>query len=208
MNYLDYAGLQRVVTNCNTVYGSSITLEIDSDYKLTAKLKNKNNVVISTSNVIDLPIESAIVNATYDNTTKDLTFTLQNGSTIVVPLDAIVGGLQSEITSQNKLSADLVDDTSTTNKFVTSSDKSKWNSCVRFDTNAQGLTTIQQENARTNIGAGTSNFSGSYSDLSNKPTIPTKTSDLTNDGSSGTSTYLQASDMTPISNANIDSLFV
>lgn len=36
-------------------------------------------------------------------------------------------------------------------------------------------------NARTTIGAGTSNFSGSYNDLSNKPTIPSKTSDLTND---------------------------
>lgn len=50
---------------------------------------------------------------------------------------------------------------------------------VRFDTNAQGLNDTQKANARTNIGA--SNFSGDYNDLTNKPTIPTKTSDLTND---------------------------
>ena len=36
----------------------------------------------------------------------------------------------------------------------------------------QGLTTTEQSNARTNIGAGTSSFSGSYNDLTDKPTIP------------------------------------
>lgn len=48
---------------------------------------------------------------------------------------------QNKIDSSNKLSADLVSDSGTTNKF----------------------------------------FSGNYNDLSNKPTIPTKTSQLTND---------------------------
>ena len=36
---------------------------------------------------------------------------------------------------------------------------------------SQGLTTTEQENARTNIGAGTSSFSGDYPDLTNKPTL-------------------------------------
>lgn len=36
----------------------------------------------------------------------------------------------------------------------------------------QSLTNAQKEQARTNIGAGTSNFSGSYNDLTNKPNIP------------------------------------
>lgn len=35
----------------------------------------------------------------------------------------------------------------------------------------QSLTTSQKAQARTNIGAGTSSFSGSYNDLTNKPTI-------------------------------------
>lgn len=38
---------------------------------------------------------------------------------------------------------------------------------------SQGLTTTEQSNARANIGAGTSNFSGNYNDLTNKPTLPT-----------------------------------
>lgn len=38
---------------------------------------------------------------------------------------------------------------------------------------SQGLSDAEKANARANIGAGTSSFSGSYNDLSNKPTIPT-----------------------------------
>ena len=41
---------------------------------------------------------------------------------------------------------------------------------VRYDV-AQSLTDEQKRTARTNIGAGTSSFSGSYNDLSNKPTL-------------------------------------
>ena len=38
----------------------------------------------------------------------------------------------------------------------------------------------------------------SYSEITNKPTIPTKTSDLTNDGSDGTSTYVEADDLATV----------
>lgn len=49
---------------------------------------------------------------------------------------------------------------------------------VLFDT--QTLTDAQKLQVRTNIGAGTSNFSGDYTDLTNKPTIPTDNASLTN----------------------------
>ena len=58
---------------------------------------------------------------------------------------------------------------------------------------AQGLSDEQKAQARTNIGAGTSSFSGSYTDLSDKPTIPTKTSQLTND-----SGYLTSAPVTSV----------
>ena len=48
-------------------------------------------------------------------------------------------------------------------------------------TTAQTLTDAQKAQARTNIGAGTSSFSGAYDDLTGKPTIPSKTSELDND---------------------------
>jgi len=47
------------------------------------------------------------------------------------------------------------------------------------DSGGTGATTAA--GARSAIGAGTSNFSGSYTDLSDKPTIPSKTSELQND---------------------------
>lgn len=52
----------------------------------------------------------------------------------------------------------------------------------------QGLTETQKANARANIGAGASGFSGDYNDLTNKPFIPSKTSDLTNDSGFTTNT--------------------
>ena len=66
---------------------------------------------------------------------------------------------------------------------------------------SQGLTDAEKSNARANIGAGTSSFSGSYNDLTNKPTIPTNNNQLTNGAgyitSSGTAKTI--SDTLPIS---------
>ena len=56
---------------------------------------------------------------------------------------------------------------------------------------AQTLTAQQQAQARQNIGAGTSSFSGNYEDLSNKPTIPTVptiSTDILADAASDTKT--------------------
>lgn len=50
---------------------------------------------------------------------------------------------------------------------------------------AQTLTDGQKSQARSNIGAGTSNFSGNYNDLTNKPTPAIKSASLT-----GTTLYL------------------
>lgn len=57
---------------------------------------------------------------------------------------------------------------------------------------SQSLTNNQKAQARTNIGAGTSNFDGNYSSLSNKPTIPTKTSQLNNDSNFATTSQVEA----------------
>lgn len=64
----------------------------------------------------------------------------------------------------------------------------------------QTLTDSQKTIARTNIGAGTSSFSGSYTDLTNQPTIPTKTSQITNDSDFQTGTQVSASIATETTN--------
>ena len=123
--------------------GSTIELSINSStYVMTLNLKNSNGSIISTG-TIDLPLESMVVSGSYDDTTKKIILTLQNGNTVEFSVADLVSGLQSEITSSNKLNSDLVDDTNQTNKFVTSNEKQTWNN--------------------------KSDFSGNYNDLTHKP---------------------------------------
>ena len=63
-------------------------------------------------------------------------------------------------------------------------------SAVRYTT-SQSLTDAQKEQARTNIGAGTSNFSGNYKDLADKPPIPPEVSIVQSTGESTSSVMSQ-----------------
>lgn len=83
-----------VLIKNNVVGNSAMTIDQDT-YVITITNTNLNGQVLSTYSV-DIPAEMAMVNASYDNTTKDLTFTLQNGNTVVVPLDDIISGLASQ----------------------------------------------------------------------------------------------------------------
>lgn len=130
-----------------TKYGASLALSIDSStYVVTATLKDQDGNTLGTAQTIDLPLETVVVGGSYDDTTKKVILTLKNGNTIDFSVADLVAGLQTEITSANKLDADLVDDTTSVHKFVTAADKTAWNA--------------------------KSDFSGDYNDLTNKPTIP------------------------------------
>ncbi len=111
----------------STKYGASFDLSLNTTtYVLTMTLKDQDGTALSTKTV-DFPIESVVVNGTYDSTNKKIVLTLQSGATIDVPVADLVAGLQTEITSANKLDSDLVDDSTATNKFVTAADKTTWN---------------------------------------------------------------------------------
>ena len=62
-------------------------------------------------------------------TTSDLNTALSNYTT-TTDLNTLLSGKQNTIDSSHKLSSDLVDDTNNTNKFVTSAEKTTWNSKV------------------------------------------------------------------------------
>lgn len=110
----------------STKYGASITVSLDSTtYVLTTTLKDQDGNTLGTAQTVDLPIESVVVSGSYDSATKEVVLVLESGSEIRFSVADLVSGLQPEITSSNKLSADLVDDTSTTHKFTTASDISK-----------------------------------------------------------------------------------
>lgn len=109
-------------------YAASLTASINTTtYVMTLTLKDQDGNTLGTAQTIDLPLESVVVNGSYDSTNKKIVLTLQSGATVDIPVGDLVAGLQPEITSSNKLSADLVDDTSTTHKFVTAANKTTWN---------------------------------------------------------------------------------
>lgn len=112
----------------STKYGASMTLSINSTtYVVTAQLKDQDGNNLGTAQTIDLPLESVVVSGSYDAETKKIILTLQSGSTVEFSVADLVSGLQSEITSSNKLNADLVDDSTSSNKFVTAANKTTWN---------------------------------------------------------------------------------
>lgn len=94
------------------------------------------------------------------------TITLKSGtSATVINAHQSLSGKQDTITSSNKLSADLVSD-GTTNKAYTSTEKTK----------LAGIAA----GAEVNVNADWDATSGD-AEILHKPTIPSKTSDLTND---------------------------
>lgn len=89
-----------------------------------------------------------------------------------IPTETTVSnwGFTKNIGTVTKVNNTLPD--SSGNVAITLPTKSSWNyddRYVRFDTDQQGLTELEQIYARINIGAGTSSFSGSYNDLTDKP---------------------------------------
>lgn len=155
----DSGFIDKSVNNLDNYTPSSQTttrleLVLDSStFKIKGILKDSSNNVIYTSNEIDLPLETVVVDGTYDSLTKEIVLELVNGNTIRFSVSALVSGLisdtdlatalenyytkgqvdnllnakQNTITSSNKLDSDLVDDTNSTNKFVTSAEKNAWN---------------------------------------------------------------------------------
>ena len=131
----DVNNLTNYTLKTNT--GSLIDLEINNTtYVVTMKLKDVDGNVISTD-TIDLPLETVVVSGRYDNTTKKVILTLENGSEVDFSVADLVAGLQTEITSSNKLASDLVDDTNSGNKFVTTSEKQTWNG--KYDKPSTGI---------------------------------------------------------------------
>lgn len=104
---------------------STLSLSIDSStYVLTLSGTKIDGTSFVVPNPIDLPLESVVISGSYDSVNKKVILTLKDGSTIDFSIADLVSGLQTEITSTNKLSADLISD-GTTNKVYTATEKTK-----------------------------------------------------------------------------------
>ena len=168
----------------STKYAASLSLSVDPDtYVITGQLKDQDGNNLGTAGTIDLPLESVVVSGSYNSSTKKVVLTLKDGSTVEFSIADLVSGLQTEITSTNKLSADLISD-GTTNKTVTATEKNTWNNkqaaiadlaTIRSGASA-GATAVQPGDLATVA------TSGSYNDLSDKPTIPSAVTETTVSG--------------------------
>ena len=90
-----------------TETGTDIELSLNTNnYTMTLNLKNAAGTVVSTD-TIDFPIESMVIDATYASGT--LTLTLQNGHTLDVDISAIISGLVPDTRTVNgkQLNADV-----------------------------------------------------------------------------------------------------
>lgn len=143
----------------STKYGASLSLSINSStYVITAQLKDQNNNNLGSAQTIDLPLESVVVNGSYDDATKKIILTLQNGNTIEFSVADLVNGLQTEITPNNLLSADLISD-GTTNKVYTATEQDK----------LSGIEAGAEVNVQSDWNQ-SDNTADDY--IKNKPTIP------------------------------------
>ena len=109
--YTDSAIASSVGTAYNPTYalvseaGAKIVLFINNaDYKMYAQLKDKNGNLLYTSNIIDLPLESVVMNGRYDSTTKEVVLTLVNGNEIRFSVEDLVRGLVDEDQLEEALS--------------------------------------------------------------------------------------------------------
>ena len=101
-----------------------------------------------------------------------MVLTLQNGSTIEFSVADLVAGLQTEITSSNKLSSDLVDDTNHSHKFVTASQKTIIDS---VKTDYAHTLTLSQNVTTGDLTVGISNYNGTTLDYGTVEGIATRT---------------------------------
>lgn len=117
----EHKGIIRIATDEEALEGLDNTIAITP---FTLKDFVENNA---------LPIYTTYgkrIEASVDEETYVLTVSLkdQNGdvlNTVSIELGDLIDGLQEEITSENPLNADLVDDAASTHKFVTSAEKTQ-----------------------------------------------------------------------------------
>ena len=75
---------------------SSLEFAVDnSTFVLTATLKNAKGEILGTAQTVDLPLESVVVDGSYDNESKKLVLTLQNGNKVNIPVSDLINGLAS-----------------------------------------------------------------------------------------------------------------
>lgn len=73
----------------------NLSLTMDEDYVISASLIDQDGNTLGDVSTVDLPLESVVVDGQYDEQTKSIILTLENGNQITIPVGALVSGLVS-----------------------------------------------------------------------------------------------------------------
>ena len=110
-----------------TKYATTLSLTINSQtFVMTGQLKDQNGNNLGAAQTIDLPLESVVVDGSYDSQTKEVVLTLQSGNTVEFSVADLVSGLQTELSENNKLNPVYINYDST-HRAVSDTEKSAWN---------------------------------------------------------------------------------
>ena len=183
-SYIISFDISQSSTGAKIPYSNDIQLATDGEYSTPTIYSVVGNDYYGALYAIGSIYDTGNTNKIFDYTKKDDLFTTKELN-IVNQLSTAGIALKSDIPTVPNRTSQLTNDSG----FITSAQapvQSVDGATGAVTTNAvkytaQTLTDDQKTQARTNIGAGTSSFSGSYDDLNNKPTIPSKTSELDND---------------------------
>lgn len=179
-----HVSLPRLVDN--------ISLALDpATYKISATLKG-GNTTISTSNEIDLPLETMVVSGSYDSANKKVILTLKNGQTISFSVADLISGLVN--TNDSRLSdarpaSDVYNWAKQSTKpsyswseitgkptIPDAQVQANWaqnnSSAIDYIKNKPNLATVATSGSYNDLINKPTLFSGNYNDLTNKPTIP------------------------------------
>lgn len=153
MSAEDKTKLNGIAAGATTNVGTITGIKMNGASKGTSGVVDLGTVITSHQDISGKADKSTTVsNVAYDTTNKKITKTINGTTSDVVTVSTIktdLGLTKSDVGLSNVGNFKAVSTAA-----------------------SQGLSTTEQSNARANIGAGTSSFSGSYDDLTNKPTIP------------------------------------
>lgn len=90
-------------------YAVALNMNMDSNYVISAQLIDQNGNALGTEQTIDLPLESVVVNGSYDSQTESIILTLDNGNTITIPVSGLISGLRQVIDINDMTQAELLD---------------------------------------------------------------------------------------------------
>lgn len=170
-----------ISTNTATFRGTSASGLTEAQFLAWANGLTKTNNDYVFWNTTDTDGNVVFKRYKYNGTDWVYEYSLNNSSFTASQWASINSGITSSLVD------DYSDHISDTTIHVTSTDKSTWNG------KQNAITSSNKLNANLVSGLASVATSGSYTDLSNKPSIPTKTSDLTNDSGYITSSYHDAS---------------